>query len=157
MWGFALRAFGIGIAAMAKSTFDYLIGRGRYQADLDTEGLRSLKGSKKDEITLATFYAPLWMFLIGALIKVVGFPEHGEVFIDTAKDTILFLNDAINISSFYGWALIAIIAVSLGLNRVAGKIKVPKGWKNGDRTSNYPPKYNAGVVNFLIDKYRGGD
>ena len=117
------------IGKVAGSVFGYLNKRGERQADLDTAGIESTQHSKKDEITLGTFYFPLWIILGGGILIITGFPDHGKIWIDTGKDMILFFDEAINVNSFYGWTLASIVFVSLGLHRIANRLKKPKGVK----------------------------
>ena len=112
--------------------FGFLNKRGERQTNLDVAGVEGMKHSKKDEITLATFYIPIWMFLLGAILVVTGFEHRGRILIDTAKETIVFLDTTLRLDSLYGYVLLMIVLVSLGLSRVASGYRAAK---NGRRNA----------------------
>ena len=115
------------VGKVSGGLFGYLGKRGERQVDLDTAGVESLNHSRKDEITLATFYMPIWMFLLGSILIVVGWESRGRILIDTAKETITFLDTTLSFDSLYGQVLFLIVLVSLGLSRLAANWKVRNG------------------------------
>ena len=135
--------------------FGYLNARGQRQTDFDTVGVESLNKSWKDEVTQGTFYLPVWMVLLGAVMAAFGCEEKGARFAAEGKNMIVFLTDTLNPESLYGIILMLIVLVSLGLSRLALKLfgitggiraKAPK-----PRGETDPPA-KQDYSNFLIRK-----